>query len=319
MNDCTSYSYTIFHDVGTFKSAMLKARVIIKLQGVLGNQMFKYAAARGLVKEGEQVGLDTSFLLMHNIDTKHFTAREFELGIFRNLRVYKAPSNTVSLFKSQLIYYKLLRAFQRQKMLYIRQPDINYMPLFISSQYKIYLDGYFQSAKYFEHIREQLLNEFQFPGMDDKNDALKVGINNSNAVSIHIRRGDYARSSVIAGIHGLLPLSYYEQALACLNAKYDQLTYYVFSDDISWAKENLNLEHAHFIGHNTGRHSWKDMALMTQCTHHIIANSSFSWWGAWLSQKNGEVLAPARWFNPQHMKFNISDYVPDRWTIIDAS
>lgn len=297
---------------------MLKARVIIKLQGGLGNQMFQYAAARGLINEREQVGLDTSFLLTHSTDTEHFTAREFELGIFRNLSVYNAPSNAMSLFKSQTVYYKLLRTFQKRKPVYIQQLDTNYITLPNSSQYQLYLDGYFQSAKYFEHIREQLLNEFQFPGTDDENNALKAGINNGNAVSIHIRRGDYARSGVIEAVHGLLPLSYYMQALAWLNAKYDQLSYYVFSDDISWAKENLNLEHAHFIGHNTGRDSWKDMALMTQCTHHIIANSSFSWWGAWLSQNNGAVLAPAQWFNAQHVKFDIHDYVPDQWTIIDA-
>ncbi|MGY3211649.1 alpha-1,2-fucosyltransferase [Mucilaginibacter sp. HD30] len=296
---------------------MLKAKVIIKLQGGLGNQMFQYAAARGLVNGVAEVGLDTGFLLAHSSDTAHFTAREFELGIFRNLSVYSATAHKLSLFKSQAIYYKLLRAFQRRKPIYIKQPDANYMALPDFQQYQIYLEGYFQSAKYFEHIRQQLLNDFEFPALDDDNKALQAGINTTiNAVSIHIRRGDYVRSSAIRDVHGLIPLSYYKQAIAYLKAKYDQLTFYVFSDDISWAKENLNLPNAYFISHNTGKESWKDMALMTKCTHHIIANSSFSWWGAWLAQRPGTTIAPAQWFNPRQVIFNIDDYIPKNWIVI---
>ena len=296
---------------------MLKARVIIKLQGGLGNQMFQYAAARGLVNGVGRIGLDTSFLLEHSSDTEHFTAREFELGIFRNLRVYSATAHKLSLFKSQTIFYKLLRAFQRRKPIYVKQPDANYMPLPDSQQYQIFLEGYFQSAKYFEYIREQLLNEFEFPAMDDENKALQADICNTiNAVSIHIRRGDYVRSGVIGSVHGVLPITYYQQAISYLKSRYSELRYFVFSDDINWAKENLNLEQVYFIGHNTGRESWKDMALMTKCTHHIIANSSFSWWGAWLAQRDGTTLAPAQWFNPRQVIFNIDDYIPQNWIVV---
>ena len=183
----------------------------------------------------------------------------------------------------------------------------------------LYLDGYFQSETYFKNIRSQLLLELKFPELDQENDILKNMISESeNAVSIHIRRGDYIRSEVISQVHGVLPTEYYQKALDILQSTYSRLDLFLFSDEIDWVKTNFrwNNSKIHYVESNHGPDSWKDMALMIHCKHHVIANSSFSWWGAWLSERQGEVFAPINWFNSNKVSFQIKDFIPVTWTIV---
>jgi len=294
--------------------------VIVKLQGGLGNQMFQYAAATALLKYGKKVGLDLNFLTENNTDKEGFTSRKFELGIFKKIRAYKAIDAQVSLFKNTSIYYKFVRLFVRSRLKHIEQQLNEYIPFdqFNKNNY-FYLDGYFQSEKYFAAHRQQILNDFEFPPLDEANQVIKNKIlATDNPVSLHIRRGDYAQLLAVNNVHGLLPVGYYNKAIAELQKQYPDITLFVFSDDIVWAKENLqtNAIPVHYMQGNLAAHSWKDMALMNNCKHHIIANSSFSWWGAWLSKQNGKVFAPEKWFNPQNVKFDITDYVPANWTIL---
>jgi hypothetical protein len=295
--------------------------VIVKLQGGLGNQMFQYAAATALLKDGEKVGLNLSFLTENNTDKEDFTSRKFELSIFKNIRAYKAINAQVSLFNNTGLYYKVIRRFMRSSLNYVEQQFTEYIPFDQFNKKKhFYLDGYFQSEKYFAANRQQILNDFEFPPLDEVNQATKNKmLALDNAVSLHIRRGDYAKLQVVTEVHGLLPISYYNKAIEILQKQYPDITLFVFSDDIPWVKENLQTGNipVNHMQQNSAAGSWKDMALMSNCKHHIIANSSFSWWGAWLSTQTGKTFAPEHWFNPKKIKFNITDFVPSHWEILN--
>jgi hypothetical protein len=292
--------------------------LLIKLQGGLGNQMFQYAAAKGVSKTNQHIHLDHLFLEKNNIDTGHFTARDYQLQIFKNLKANKATPHQLNLFKSLSLYYKFLRLLFKTTV--IKQTGNEYISLAEPAKStNLYLDGYFQSEKYFKHKRQQLMEEFEFPSLDTGNEQLKNKIINApNSVSIHIRRGDYLKSPIIYDIHGVVPLNYYYKALNILESSHPNLSLFIFSDDSNWAQANLNVPDVdtYFVTGNQLRNSWKDMALMRCCKHHIIANSSFSWWGAWLSQNNGDVFAPSNWFNAANVRFNINDFIPDNWHII---
>jgi hypothetical protein len=294
--------------------------IISKLQGGLGNQMFQYAVARGLCLTDDKVYLDHQFLEKNNADNEHFTARTFELCIFKNLKVSKANRSEINLLTSQKAYFKGVRFLLNYRSNYIRHHENEYLSLSnLSPNANVYLDGYFQSEKYFKHVRPQLLNEFTFPRFDAFNESLKQTILKApNAVSIHVRRGDYLKSEEILNIHGVLPFSYYQKALHSLESSCSNLELFVFSEDIEWAKATFEGYNAHFFDHNRGANSWKDMALMTCCKHHIIANSSFSWWAAWLSKNNGDVFAPSAWFNPLNVVFKIQDFIPDNWIVLEC-
>jgi hypothetical protein len=242
------------------------------------------------------------------------------LGIFKNLKAIPISWYHERLFNSNNFLFKAFKKQLNSSIKYFVQcnHDYRYRTLVNTCAYKyVYLDGYFQSEQYFKNIREQLLTEFEFPELDEKNKRIKERIKNcTNAISVHIRRGDYLKP-IFADLIGLLPSTYYNNAFKSLNKKMEDKTLFVFSDDINWAKENFRAGNAdiHFV-ENKKENAWKDMLLMSACRHHIIANSSFSWWGAWLSNRKGEVFAPYKWFNPEKVKFNISDLIPADWTIV---
>ncbi|RZL69858.1 MAG: alpha-1,2-fucosyltransferase [Pedobacter sp.] len=288
--------------------------ITIKLQGGLGNQMFQYAAARSLSKK---IFLDLDFLEVNCTDKLHFTARTFQLGIFENLKIKRSSTN--NLLRQNNIAFRVLGKLFKSRIIHIKQTTNDFINLPGSGDLKyIYLDGYFQSEKYFSHIKKEIRDEFKFPALDIKNLDIANQIRNSeNATSIHIRRGDYVKSSIVNDIHGTLPKIYYQKAVSKLLLDFPKISIFVFSDDIKWARKHLNFENCNFISNNIKEESWKDMALMSLCKHHIIANSSFSWWGAWLSIYEGQKYAPVNWFNPKKIKYNLNDIIPREWNIID--
>eukprot|EP01039_Chlorochromonas_danica_P013744 gene13744-15958_t len=280
--------------------------------------MFQYAAARALLSDESPVYFDLSFLRENATGHIDFTAREFQLTLFPGLKAKLAAGNKINLWKSETFYYRILRSYYKRHMIYIVQRSNEFVSLPpVSKNNMVYLDGYFQSEKYFLNSKHDLLHEFEFPELDDRNALIKKKIQSSgNTVSLHIRRGDYLHSEAINAIHGVLPYSYYSEAISNLAAIYGELKIFVFSEDIDWAKSHFWGNNYHFLAHNKGNDSWKDMALMSACKHHVIANSSFSWWGAWLSKDIGSVIAPSKWFNPQKVQFDIHHIIPDNWTIL---
>jgi len=292
--------------------------VIVKLQGGLGNQMFQYAAARGIAGHNKAIYLDLETLRKHHMDTPHFTARSYELGIFSGMSARAVRPTLVDFLTSNRLLPRIVRVFF--KFHYIRQRENEFVQVPVNRPGTVvYMDGYFQSEKYFKIIEAELLKEFRFPVLHAKNRLIEEKIRSSkNAVSLHVRRGDYLKSDVIHNIHGVLPATYYTEALDKLRERHGSFEVFVFSDDIPWCKANImcNGESATFVSGNNGAESWMDMALMSACRHHIIANSSFSWWGAWLSPERGDVLAPDRWFNPVNVNFDIRDFVPHHWQLL---
>jgi hypothetical protein len=133
------------------------------------------------------------------------------------------------------------------------------------------------------------------------------------AVCIHVRRGDYSLNPHTRAFHGLLPPEYYQSAMSVIEKRSPRVFYYVFSDDLDWCRDHLRFKgEAAFVDVNAGKPAWMDMRLMSRCRHHIIANSSFSWWGAWLNvSKDKVVVAPQEWFSDTRLVNN--DMLPWDW------
>lgn len=281
--------------------------IAVKLQGGLGNQMFQYATARTLANPHLPF-LDFSFLRQNSISSETFTKRDFELDIF-NLAY-----NIYTSEKKLKINSRLSRLLRKELMI-VKQLE-NEIVTFPKDR-RLYLDGYFQSEHYFLINRQQILTDFTFPKLDSKNAEFAHQMTEAtHSVSLHIRRGDYLKE-VVKNYHGILPDSYYRKAIDQLKQKFNNPLFFIFSDDEAYAQQHFgNQNNFIIVSGNSGSNSWKDMCLMTNCHHHIIANSSFSWWGAWLGGKDGYTIAPEAWFNKEIAKFNINDFIPNHWHIL---
>lgn len=274
--------------------------------------MFQYATAKSMAGEGS-VYFDMEFLSSQTQATATFTPRKPELQIFKNIPI-KAVNNTIlHTLKSPKIPARLLRKFVFRNSIIYQSEKNEFIDLSNVTSPIIYLNGYFQDEAYFKSIKQQLLNDFQFPAQTPEGESIKKSIlSANNAVSIHIRRGDYLKPEVNA-YHGLLPVSYYQKAKAQMESKVISPHYYIFSDDPEWCRQNMEL-----FGNNstivskTRSNIWEDMYLMSLCQHNIIANSSYSWWGAWLNKNPGKiVIAPHNWFTSV-----TTNIVPEHWVKI---
>ncbi|HIP11776.1 MAG TPA: alpha-1,2-fucosyltransferase [Arcobacter sp.] len=283
--------------------------IIVKIIGGLGNQMFQYAYAKVLQQKGYTVKIDISAfetyklhggyqLDKYNIDLKISTKEEND-KFYKNHFIAKTLRR-LGFDNSNIIQEKSL-AFD-EKLLNIK----NYN----------YISGYFQNEMYFKEIKEILLKEFTL-NLDKSKYTNKIEneiLDSKDSCAIHIRRGDYSNSTNI-NIHGVCDLAYYDKAISFINSKYDDLKYFIFSDDILWVKENLKMRNAiYYIDSEEKRTPHEDMYLMSLCKNNIIANSSFSWWGAWLN-KNDEkiVIAPKRWFSDDTLEKQSKNIVCDSW------
>ena len=275
--------------------------VIVKIQGGLGNQMFQYAAAKSITKSG-RVYLDLIFITNNTVSNTGFTARDLEITLFKNTKIKTANSLISKIYRSSKFKLPWLRLLL--KITKLTDDNFNSAPDFKNH----YLDGYFQNPKYFEKIRAELLKDFEFPEVDKTTNFLKETIENTkNSVALHVRRGDYLKPEVNKH-HGVLPIKYYQGAFTYVESHLDDTHYFIFSDDPEWCSTNFD-----FIKKKTilsgNQFAWTDMYLMGCCKHNIVANSSFSWWGAWLNQNIDKiVVAPKKWFNS--IETNI---VPPTW------
>lgn len=261
--------------------------LVVNTNSQLGNQMFQYALYRKLIHQGRKVKLDLSYYNQH--------PEHYGLDIF-NLSINKANAKEIAISKDEYRSFlsRLRRRLFGKRNCIINEIDTQSMA-YNDSVFKLrdgYLYGYWQSERYFNDIRHILLSEFQFSGIkDERNEILISTLHSTTSVSIHIRRGDYLNG------FPLMSKDYYVEAMDYFTKKYNQVYFVVFSNDMQWAKENVIFENGMYVEWNTGKESYIDMYLMTQCKHNIIANSSFSWWGAWLNQNmKKEVIAPSKWF-----------------------
>ncbi len=288
--------------------------IIVKLIGGLGNQMFQYALGKKLaLKSQDELFLDCSFFS----EKGAHTPREFELDVF-NLSARIADQQRLELFhpqtKSRLqsLIGRLFPVNQSYKI--VNERGHEFHPEVLEIVGDIHLIGYWQTELYFADVRDELLRDFHFATtLSEKNLELANEIRSSNSVSVHIRRGDYVSNESAKTFHGLCDIPYYKRGIEYLERSEKALAFFVFSDDIEWARENLEISApTTFIDHNKGKQSYDDMRLMSMCKHHIIANSSFSWWGAWLNPSGSKkVIAPQQWFLDSTI--NTRDIIPKAW------
>jgi hypothetical protein len=186
-----------------------------------------------------------------------------------------------------------------------------------SKKHKTYFNGYWQNERYFKVIEDIIRKELMFSQVPSGKNASEVNIINSthNTVSLHVRRGDYVSEVSANKTHGICGLEYYYKALDLLKYRLGDLNLYIFSDDINWAKGNIDfLGNKVFVDWNDDNTNYEDLRLMSLCKHNIIANSSFSWWGAWLNlNPNKIVIAPKKWFADPIKNEEARDIVPDSW------
>jgi len=279
--------------------------IAVKLMGGLGNQMFQYAIGRRLaLHKNAELYLDLSFLnLRENVD---YTLRKYELSRF------KISAITKDVFFKDDFISKAIHKLKRIK--YLVERNELFDPTILSEKRNVYLSGFWQSEKYFADIRQTLLEDFALQSSLSKdNMLLSQQIASVNSVSIHIRRGDYISNKNALSKHGVLGLDYYKNALNLIRSRVPNPVFYIFSDDINWIKQNLHIEESHYIiEHNKAEDSYLDMILMSTCKHNIIANSSFSWWGAWLNDYSEKmVIGPKNWFSDSTI--DTSDIIPESW------
>ncbi|HXE95465.1 MAG TPA: alpha-1,2-fucosyltransferase [Dongiaceae bacterium] len=285
--------------------------IIVKLIGGLGNQMFQYAAARSLsLRHGTELKLDLFFLEGEQVGN---TPRKFELDNFC-ITAEKASRWEVSSMSgrgSSRLATTCARLFQRAAgYTDYREKFFHFDPRVSTLPDNVYLEGYWQSERYFADIGDIIRKEFMVtPPLTGRNLELACEIQSVNSVSLHVRRGDYVTEEKT---HGVCDIEYYRKAEERVAQELGNPEFFVFSDDPEWVASNLKLRHPARYIRNNGGMPHEDLRLMSLCRHNIIANSSFSWWGAWLNDNPGKsVFAPREWFRDK--RYNTADILPESW------
>lgn len=289
---------------------------IVVAYGGLGNVMFTYA----LVCAYRQKGIK-SFLFVADANLEH---NGYELE-----QVFPEADQWKGLNGLQKTYYSLMQKVRNIRIKkhhfphrviffpfgdqHYDQAPVKFFPqVFAFPQKNEYLIGLFQSYKYFEDCRDDILKEFRFDEsrLSDATRQMAVQMQRCNSVSIHVRRGDYMNGYYYNMLGKVCDLEYYQRAIAEIRRYIENPQFFVFSDDREYVVKNLLLDNAVYVDFNRGADSWQDMYLMSRCHHNIIANSTFSWWGAWLNTHQDKiVVAPPRWFNDMEK----DDIIPPEW------
>lgn len=296
--------------------------IITRLRGGLGNQMFQYAAALACARRAgvpeQAIHFDLEWFNRHR-------ERRFELDVF-GIEVRQPPTAVLALAR----WTRHLPALAMGRVpRYVHEAHFHYDPAFENCRDGVYLAGYWQSPRYFAAISDTVRSAFRFASAaDGRNGELASAMAASNSVCVHVRRGDYVvgpsgtTTGVSAtrgpGVHGVLGADYYRSAVDQIADQAAPTHWYVFTDADDDLHDFVEFPGpSTFIRHNRGAHSFRDLELMTHCRHHIVANSSFSWWGAWLAAAQaqtppaGIVVAPRGWFRTPER--DATDLLPPHW------
>jgi len=256
------------------KACCTHINMIIKIQGGLGNQLFQYAYGRKMELSGKKVVFDVSFF--EGVKAKGDMARNFKLNNYNIETKAKFSNKNANSFYRRILNKIVVRIVPKE-------------------------DGFWQSEKYFKDIENDIRKEFTLKNQLSSSclDWQKKIQTTENSVSLHIRRGDYVQDQKTNAFHGTCDMSYYQTALEKVTKilQNKNIEIFVFSDDIEWAKENLKFPYiTHFVS-SPDIQDYEELFLMSLCKHNVIANSTFSWWGAWLNQyQNKIVVGPKQWF-----------------------
>ena len=279
--------------------------IITILESGLGNQLFQYAIGRHLsIKNNDRLVIDASVYLIDKL--RHYDLDRYnikaEVGNIATCFFARFAKNIIPKIEKKITL----------PIKYVKERDTYFNNEILSEQRNIILDGYWQSEEYFKDIRDIILDDLTLLSNPDKeNKKMLKRINKSNAVCIHIRRTDFVSDPLLQKFHGNLTPNYYKKAIGSICDRITDPEFYIFSDDPEWCKRNIFTNRPHtYVDINGPDKAPEDLRLMSACKHFIIANSSFSWWAAWLAEKDGTIIiAPKRWYREK----DEGDIVPKRW------
>lgn len=254
--------------------------IITKLQGGLGNQLFQWAVSKSL-----SIDYNTDYY--------------FDLSYFYNQPI----GGLVTQWKLDLYKFKKIQIKELNNSLNLSHigDNFNYKKILNNS----YLNGYWQSEKYFKNNENDIRNDLEIDENLKNYITNKYPILNENTLSIHVRRGDYVN---LTDYHALQSIEYYKNGYDIIND--NNINVLIFSDDINWCEKNLNFNNTHFI---KNENNITDLYMMSMCKHNIIANSSFSWWSAWINlNSDKKIISPNKWFGDKN-NLNTGDIIPEKW------
>jgi hypothetical protein len=291
--------------------------IIVKLKGGLGNQLFQYAAAKNLaILNQTSLLVDSSSGFSKDPYKRSFALLNFciksEIASLDVLSAFLGKSNIIRYLRNKIPFL-----FSFINLQYVHERFYHYDEKIanIKSKKNIYLEGYFQSEKYFFQISNEILNEFEFKKKASEiNQNYLVKIKNCESVSLHVRTYDDANKISYSRVYGNPSIDYYQKAVEHMISKLKNPVFFIFSDNIVWAQKNILINNAkvEYISHNDLENGHEDLRLMKACKHNIIANSSFSWWGAWLNKNPSKiVIAPEKWVQVDYI--DIKDVLPKNW------
>lgn len=288
--------------------------IITNLFGGLGNQMFQYAAGRRLAHVlAVELKLDVTWLGKSG-------SRAYSLGNFNVQENFASASEIAVVAPRGRLGQALAKKWPQKWPKYIQEKQFHFDPNVLNLPDGVYLKGYWQSEKYFLDIAGIIRREFTVKTpLSGKSKELAELIASKQSVSLHIRRGDYFATRKTKQVHGACDLDYYFRCVDYLKQLVKNAHFFIFSDDHEWAGVNLKqLYPATPVDCNRSDKDYEDLWLMSRCKHHIIANSTFSWWGAWLNPgKDKIILAPKQWFGKKmQVSMKMDDLFPPTWILL---
>jgi hypothetical protein len=283
--------------------------IIVKLKGGLGNQLFQYAVGRSLAVKNN---CDLKFDISDYLKSKD---RKYRLGAF-NIAGSIVKNDELKYFKkfgegrSTFRFFNGIAPFLKKR--YLKEKNSNFDKKILLLPNNVYLNGYWNSEKYFKDIKKIIKQEISLNKKTSENfNQISSLIEKTNSVSVHIRRGDYLTNK-LSKVFSLCSVDYYNKAIKKLLEHTNDPHFFIFSDDIKWTKKNINLNFPiHYVS-EIKLEDYEELILMSKCKHNIIANSTFSWWGAWLNNNPDKIIiTPQKWFKNETK--NIFDIVPKTW------
>ncbi len=288
--------------------------IIVKIIGGLGNQMFQYAFGRTLAEKYDtDLKLDVS-------EFETYRLHKYSLGVFNIVEKFATPEEVKRIAFEEyapIVKYirsKLGKSVWKKSKSYKEEKRFYFDPTVFDFGDDIYLEGYWQCEKYFKDIEDVIRKELTLNrSLDRKNREVSELMRDSNSVSLHIRRGDYVSNPDTKAALGICSLEYYKLCIEHISRDVENPHFFLFSDDIAWTKKNIEIDYpATVVDGNSADSNYADLFLMSNCKHNIIANSSFSWWGAWLNDNPDKiVIAPKTWF--VNSPLTPRDIIPENW------
>lgn len=288
--------------------------IIVRLKGGMGNQMFQYALGRRLAhKHGSELKFDLGFFAEDDQGNPNHVVRNYDLDIFN---VAGSPASAAEISKlakrtNNTFLERVLNKIIGPKASHIREPHFHFSESAYNAPDNVYLDGYWQTEKYFADAEDLIRSDFTFKedvGVEARE--ILREIEATESVCVNVRRGDFVTNP----FHGALGTDYYRQGEEIINARTGAEKYFVFSDEVEWCEANLKFDRpAVFVSHKFAGRKFQDyIRLMAACKHFLIPNSSFAWWAVWFNvNSNRAVVAPKQWFSDS--SWDPKDLIPEDW------